>query len=977
MVQVELERSNMPMLKITSDLARRFEAIDDASVMAASAVAEALEVDVETGLSAPEAERRRAQHGANELRAAPRVPAWRRVLAQFQDPLIYLLMAAVVVALVAWWVEGPVAGSSGWPVDAIVIAAVVLLNAVIGLLQEAKAQNAVAALAKMTAATTTVLRDGKPQRVPSAELVRGDVIDLAQGDAVGADARLLRALSLRVQEAALTGESEAVLKASATLPAPVPLADQLNMVFKGTAVAQGTGRAVVTATGMETQMGRIAALLEATVEEPTPLEKEVARVGRTLGLAVVVIAVVVVATILLISEIRSTSDVVHVLLLGVSLAVAAVPEGLPAILAVVLALGVQRMAKHHAIVKNLSSVETLGSASVICSDKTGTLTRSEMTIERVMTASGNTHISGVGYAPEGRVESGGAALDAGPLHDETRVVLSGGSLAGNADLRQAAGGAWEIHGDPTEAAFLVAERKLGAGAVTERRERRFERVGEIPFTSERKLMTTIERDHENGDALVAITKGAPDVLLGRCTHARVGLQVVALDEPLRAQLLADVDALTDDALRTLAVAYRPLRPREYGESGASGASFNDPAAAETLERELIFVGTVGMIDPPREEAAVAIREARRAGIRVVMITGDHPKTAARIAADLGIVDAGAAGSAALTGVEIDALDEAAFAVAVRTTSVYARVAPAHKLRIVNALKADGNIVAMTGDGVNDAPALKAADIGIAMGVTGTEVTKEVAKMILADDNFATIVEAVREGRAILDNIRKFLRYLLSSNMGEVLTVFLGVVGAGVIGLKPTDSGAGAAVVLPLLATQLLWINLITDSAPALAMGVDPATDDLMARKPRHLNDRLIDARMWSSVIQTGVVIALVSLLTMDFYLPGGLIPHNGPGDLTTARTAGFTVLVFTSLFTCFTARSDTSSAFVGLFANRWLWGAVALSLLLQVAVVHLPFLNVAFGTAPLTLEQWLVCAAMASGVLVHSELRKLLLPAIA
>ena len=313
----------------------------------------------------------------------------------------------------------------------------------------------------------------------------------------------------------------------------------------------------------------------------------------------------------------------------------------------------------------------------------------------------------------------------------------------------------------------------------------------------------------------------------------------------------------------------------------------------------------------------------------------------------------------------------------RTTSVYARVAPAHKLRIVNALKADGNIVAMTGDGVNDAPALKAADIGIAMGVTGTEVTKEAAKMILADDNFATIVEAVREGRAILDNIRKFLRYLLSSNMGEVLTVFLGVVGAGVIGLKPTDSGAGAAVVLPLLATQLLWINLITDSAPALAMGVDPATDDLMARKPRHLNDRLIDARMWSSVIQTGVVIALVSLLTMDFYLPGGLIPHNGPGDLTTARTAGFTVLVFTSLFTCFTARSDTSSAFVGLFANRWLWGAVALSLLLQVAVVHLPFLNVAFGTAPLTLEQWLVCAAMASGVLVHSELRKLLLPAIA
>ena len=934
------------------------DVIGDASVMDAGAVAAALGVDVATGLSAQEAASRLAQNGPNELRAKPRIPTWRRVLAQFQDPLIYLLLAAVTVALVAWWVEGTDAQGRGWPVDAIVIAAVVLLNGVIGHVQEAKAQNAVAALAKMTAATAAVLRDGKPQRVPSAEIVRGDVLVLAEGDAVGADARLLQATTLRVQEAALTGESESVLKDTATLLEPAALGDQIDMVFKGTAVAQGSGRAVVTATGMDTQMGKVAALLEATAPEPTPLEKEVARIGRTLGLAVVAIAIVVVGTILFISEIRNTADVVHVLLLGVSLAVAAVPEGLPAILAVVLALGVQRMAKHHAIVKNLSSVETLGSASVICSDKTGTLTRSEMTIERVMTASGDTHVSGVGYAPEGQVEQAGqsgAELPAGPLRDETIVVLSGGSLAGNADLRQTEGGAWEIHGDPTEAAFLVAERKLGHGAVTERRERRFERVGEIPFTSERKLMTTIERDHEHGDALVAITKGAPDVLLGRCIRARVGMEVVELDEALRARLLADVDTLTDAALRTLAVAYRPLAPGE------------DAAAGEALERELIFVGTVGMIDPPREEAAVAIREARRAGIRVVMITGDHPKTAARIAADLGIVDAG---SSALTGAEIDALDEAAFADAVRKTSVYARVAPAHKLRIVDALQADGNIVAMTGDGVNDAPALKAADIGIAMGVTGTEVTKEAAKLILADDNFATIVEAVREGRAILDNIRKFLRYLLSSNMGEVLTVFLGVVGAGVIGLKSTDAGAEGTVVLPLLATQLLWINLITDSAPALAMGVDPATDDLMARKPRHVNDRLIDGPMWASVIQTGVVIAVVSLLTMDYYLPGGLIA--GTGELSTARTAGFTVLVFTSLFTCFTARSDTTSAFANLFVNPWLWGAVALSLTLQVAVVHVPFLNIAFGTAPLALDQWLVCTAMGSVVLIYSEVQKLL-----
>jgi len=921
--------------------------------MDADAVLSALAANAESGLSAAEAAHRLAQNGPNELRAKPHIPAWRRALAHFQDPLIYLLLAAVVIALIAWWVEGRV----GWPVDAIVIAAVVLINAVISQVQQAKAQNAVAALAKMTAATTTVLRDGITQRVPSNQLVCGDVIELAEGDAVGADARLLQAATLRVQESALTGESEAVLKAIATLPQLAPLADQLDMVFKGTAVVQGTGLAVITATGMDTEMGQIAALLEATVQKPTPLEQEVTRIGRTLGIAVVAIAVVVVGTILLISDIQGIADVVRVLLLGVSLAVAAVPEGLPAILAVVLALGVQRMAKHHAIVKNLSSVETLGSASVICTDKTGTLTRAEMTIERVMSASGDTRISGVGYAPEGDVKHDGTELAAGPLHDETRVVLSGGSLAGNADLRQTADGSWEIQGDPTEAAFLVAERKLANGKVTERRQQRFERVSEIPFTSERKLMTTIERDHEQGDALVAITKGAPDVLLGRCTQARVGLKVVPLDDAMRARLLADVDTLTEAALRTLAVAYRPL------------AAGEDQANAETLEQKLIFVGTVGMIDPPREEAAVAIREAHRAGIRVVMITGDHPKTAARIAADLGIVDAGAT---ALTGAEIDALDAQAFAAAVRVTSVYARVAPAHKLRIVDALQADNNIVAMTGDGVNDAPALKSADIGVAMGITGTEVSKEAAKMILADDNFATIVVAVREGRAILDNIRKFLRYLLSSNMGEVLTVFLGVVCASIIGLKSTGSDDGGAVVLPLLATQLLWINLVTDSGPALAMGVDPASDDLMARKPRHLNDRLIDARMWSSVIQTGLVIALVSLLTMDFYLPGGLIPYQGTGsaDLTNARTAGFTVLVFTSLFTCFTARSDTASAFVGLFSNHWLWGAVTLSLLLQIAVVHLPFLNVAFGTAPLTLDQWLVCAAMASGVLVYSELRK-------
>jgi magnesium-transporting ATPase (P-type) len=916
--------------------------LNAAHTLAAADVARLLASDAEQGLDGEEARRRLAQHGPNVLRAKPATPAWRRWLAQFQDPLVYLLVAAVIIALAAWQFEG----GHGWPVDALVIALVITLNAVLGYIQEAKAESAVAALARMTEVTSTVLRAGRTERVPSASLVPGDLLVLTEGDAVGADARLLSATSLRVQEASLTGESEAVLKDAATLSGPAALGDRLDMVFKGTAVVQGTGRALVTATGMATEMGAIAGLLESTEEGPTPLQQEVGHIGRVLGVAVVIVAVVVVGTVLAVSEIRSVSDVITVLLLGVSLAVAAVPEGLPAILSVVLALGVQRMARRNAIVKKLSSVETLGSASVICSDKTGTLTRSEMMIERVMTASGGTKVTGVGYVPEGRVEHEGRALTSGPLHAEHVVVLSGGSLAGDAELRQRDSGEWEIQGDPTEAAFLVAEHKLGA---SEGRKRRFQRVGVIPFSSDRKMMSTVERDHERGGELVVITKGAPDILIERCTRVLVGSQVVALDEPLRARALGDVQQLLDESLRTLSVAYRPL------------VSVEDPRAGEALERDLIFVGTVGMMDPPRLEVAPAIREARRAGIRVVMITGDHPRTATRIAVDLGIVEPG---GAVLTGAEIDGLEPGGLAEAVRDTAVYARVAPAHKLRIVEALQANGEVVAMTGDGVNDAPALKAADIGIAMGITGTEVSKEASKMILADDNFATIVAAVREGRDIFDDIRKFLRYLLSSNMGEVLTVFLGVVLADAIGLRGADQG----LVLPLLATQILWINLITDSGPALAMGIDPEADDVMARPPRRASERAIDARMWVGVLSTGLVMALVTLLTIDLYLPGGWLP--GSESLTTARTAGFTVLVLAQLFNCFNARSETGSALRGLFRNQWLWAAVGLSLLLQVAVVHVGVLNIAFNTAPLSARQWASCFAVASSVLWLGELRK-------
>lgn len=907
-------------------------------------VAFKMAVDIKTGLTSAEAEQRILRYGFNRFETTPPRSSWRHFLDQFNDPLIYLLLVAVFITTAIWGLEG----WSGWPVDAVVILAIVVLNGVLGYVQETRSERAAAALTRLTSATSTVLREGVISRIPSDQLVCGDVLVLAEGDLVGADARLIRTAVLRVQESSLTGESESVLKNSAVLPASTPLADRLNMVFKGTAVAQGTGLAIVTAIGMNTEMGAMARMLTLTPQEPTPLQKEIRYIGHMLGIAVLAIAVIVVSVSLLLSEINNFNDVVTILLLGVSLAVAAVPEGLPAILSVVLAIGVQRMAKRKALIKNLSSVETLGAASVICTDKTGTLTRAEMTIERAATASGRSNVEGVGYAPQGQVRMEGKALRHGPAHSEHILLLSGGSLASNADLRQEADGTWVIQGDPTEAAFLVAERKLG---VHERRGQRFERIGEIPFTSDRKMMSTLQVDREHNNERVIISKGAPDVLLERCTRVRVGMDVAPLSDDIRARALADVDELSSAALRTLSVAYRPL------------AADEDIQAGEALERDLIFVGTVGIIDPPRPEAAKAIQEARSAGIRVIMITGDHPRTAQRIAADLGIVETGAM---ALTGAQLDALDDKAFDEAVRNTSVFARVAPIHKLRIVDALQAQGHVVAMTGDGVNDAPALKSADIGVAMGITGTEVTKEAGKMILADDNFATIVAAVREGRGIFDNIRKFLRYLLSSNVGEVLTIFLGVIAAGMLGLID----ANGSVILPLLATQILWINLITDSGPALAMGVDPHADDVMSRQPRQVGDRIIDIRMWSSVLQTGLVIALATLLTLDLFLPGGLL--EGTQSIETARTAAFTVLVFAQLFNCFNTRSETTSAMNGLFANRWLWGAVALGVMLQVAVVNSKFLNIAFDTTPLTITQWMQCAAISSVVFWYSECRKLI-----
>ncbi len=907
--------------------------------------------DAVRGLSVAEAARRLSSFGRNELAAAAKVPAWRKVLQQFRDPLVYLLLAAVVVSFAAWVFEG----AHGWPFEGLVVLGIVIANAVLGYAEEAKAEQAVEALQRMTTTMASVLRDGEQRRVAAAEIVPGDILLLAEGDAVAADGRLLSSANLKLAEASLTGESEAVLKECAPLHESAALGDRVNMVYKGTAVAQGVGRAVVTATGMSTEMGHIAGLLESTLEERTPLEREIARVGRTLGIAVVAIAVVVVGAVFLTSKPDSPSAVVQVLLLGVSLAVAAVPEGLPAILSVVLAVGVQRMAKRRAIVKRLSSVETLGSTSVICSDKTGTLTRNEMTIERIVTRSGEVEVTGTGYRPEGELLVGGAPIGPGPLLEELGIVLGGGSLANDSVLREV-DGIWTVQGDPTEAAFLVAERKAG---LSEQREQRFLRVAELPFTSERKLMSTLATDNAHEQRVSVVTKGAPDVLLTRCTAERVGHDVRALTPERRREIQADVDRLSDRALRTLAVAYRPLPDAQTPDTGA-------PNAEAQIERDLVYAGTVGMIDPPRPEAIAAIAEAHAAGVRTIMITGDHPRTASRIAVALGVVSEGAV---ACTGLELDAKDAAEFAQTVRTVSVFARVAPEHKLRIVDALQADGEIVAMTGDGVNDAPALKSADIGIAMGIAGTEVTKEAANMILADDNFATIIAALEEGRLIFDNIKKFLRYLLSSNIGEVLTVFIGVIAASWLGLGGGEGG----IVAPLLATQILWINLLTDTAPALALGVDRATDDVMRRPPRVAKAPIIDREMQLGVLFVGVVMAAATLATLDMRLPGGFI--EGEGSLAEARTMAFTVLVFAQLFNCFNSRSARASAFVGMFETPLLWAAVGLSLVLQVLVVSVPALGRAFGTVPLSPQDWLICFGMASVVMWANELLKLCLRA--
>lgn len=870
------------------------------------------------GLSAQEAEKRLREHGENRLKEAEKLTLFQRFVQQLKDPMLLILLAAAAVSAVT-----NILSHESFT-EVIIILLVVLLNAVLGVVQESKAEAAIEALQTMTAATCKVLRDGQQVTMESRLLVPGDVVLLEAGDAVPADGRILESASMKIEEAALTGESVPVSKFTEPLAGEqVSLGDRKNMAYMGSAVVYGRGRMVVTATGMDTEMGKIAGVLAQTEQEETPLQRKLTQLGSTLSKMVLAICVFIFVFDLLVAGSLTLESVLETFMVAVSLAVAAIPEGLATVVTVVLSIGVTKMSQHNAVIRRLTAVETLGCTQVICSDKTGTLTQNKMTV-----------VEHTG--PEGLLG--------------TAMTLCNDAVE-NPD--------GTVQGEPTEAALV--RFGVDSGLDKNRLEQEQPRAAEAPFDSSRKMMSTIHR-MDNG--FIQYTKGAPDEVLRRCTRYEENGQMLPMTEEKRQEILAQNKAMADKALRVLAAAIRLWE---------GGLPKDD--SPEYLEQDLCFVGLAGMIDPVRPEVKAAIQQCRTAGIRPVMITGDHKDTAVAIAKELGILDDP---SQAVTGSALDSLSDEELAKEVEKYSVYARVQPEHKVRIVNAWRKRGAVTAMTGDGVNDAPAVKSADIGVAMGITGTEVTKESAKMILADDNFSTIVAAVREGRVIFDNIRKFLRYLLSSNVGEVFTVFGGVMLAGVLGItQPGTTG----VAVPLLATQLLWINLLTDAAPALAMGVDPQTDDVMARSPRKLTDRVIDRDMWIDIAFIGIIMAAVTLIGMDMHLEGGLFTDRSIGgthefQMIEARTMGFTILVFAQLFNAIASRSARQSAFVGLFSNKWLWGAIGLSVVLQLVVIYVPFLNSAFGTTPLGPWAWVECICLAAVVLIASEIYKAIMRAI-
>lgn len=848
------------------------------------------------GLTPDEAAARLERYGPNEIAAAGRVPPWRILLDQFRNVLIIILLVATVISV-----------ALGEGVESVVILVIVVFAVLLGFVQEYRAERAIDALRELAAPTATAVREGREVEVPAQDLVPGDVILLETGDRVPADARVLRSVNLKVDEAALTGESEAVRKSIAPLEEDLAIGDRVNMVHAATAVTYGRGLAVVVATGMATEVGTIATLLETVETGRTPLQQNLDRVGTVLARAAIVLVLLVAGLGLLRGQ-----ELVDMLLFGIALAVAVVPEALPAVVTISLAIGVQKMVKRNALLRRLPAVETLGSTSVICSDKTGTLTRDEMTVRRLHVGGEVVEVSGSGYDPSGAFHGGDAAIIA--------HLLTAAALASDARLVER-DGVWGIEGDPTEGAIVVAAAK--AGLKKDDLDRAQPRIDEIPFTSETKRMTTL---HAVDGGVRAYTKGAPEVVLPRCTRVLTSDGVVPLDDDVRDAVLAVTHDFASEALRVLAVAVR-----------------SDPEPG-TAQDELTLLGLVGMIDPPRPEARDAIATCASAGIRAVMITGDHPATAAAVARELGLLTDGRV----VLGAELDEMGEEELHRDVETIAVYARVSPAHKLRVVTALQAGGHVVAMTGDGVNDAPALKKADIGVAMGITGTDVTKEAAAMTLTDDNFASIVAAIEEGRGVFANVKKYLMYLLSANIGEIGLMMA----AMLIGLP-----------LPLSAVLILYVNLATDGLPALALAVDPPEPDLMRRAPRDPRIGVFTRPVVALMLTGGAWSALINTSLFGWALASGR-------PLEQAMTMVFASLVAVEFLKAYSLRSDRTPGWVRPFVNRWLNLAILWESALLLAIIHVPVLQGAFGTVTLDPLDWAVILGVAVTIVPVLELVK-------
>jgi Ca2+-transporting ATPase len=869
------------------------------------------------GLSTAEVESRMQAYGPNQLTEAPPTSFWQMLWEQFNNFVVILLIVAAIVS-----------AALGDFIEAGAIMAIVILNAGLGVIQEQRAEQALAALRRLASPEAHVLRDGTRQTIPAHQLVPGDVVILEAGNYVPADVRLVEAINLRVEEAALTGESVPVQKdASARLESDIPLGDRKNTAFMGTLINYGRGKGVVVNTGMRTQIGMIAEMLQSVQQEPTPLQRRLDQLGKTLGWA----ALAVCALVFVVGWIRGFNPV-DMFLIAVSLAIAAVPEGLPAVVTISLALGMREMIKRHALIRRLSSVETLGSATVICSDKTGTLTQNEMTATRMWVDGQSIDIGGSGYTPSGDFSMDGKSVDLVD-YPASLTALWVAALNNDADLESSGSSeeraTYRMVGDPTEGALIVAAAK--AGATSRGLNEAYPRVQEIPFDSTRKRMATIHtiRDpkpedispfynNHNREWYAITIKGAPDVVLNLCTHyQRMDDFTIPLDEAQRMRILAANDAMTQDALRVLGMAYRitPEAP--------------DISEHQEVEKDLVFVGLVGMIDPPRREVPMALEKARNAGIRTVMITGDFPNTARAIAESIGLLEPG---HQVLTGPELNTLDDATLRQQVGYTDVFARVSPEHKMRIVEALRAQGQVVAMTGDGVNDAPSIKRSDIGIAMGITGTDVAKESADMVLTDDNYVSIVAAVEQGRVIYSNIRKFVYYLLSCNLAEIAVIFLG-----------TLFTRGS----PLTAIQLLWLNLITDGAPALALGTEKGDPDIMSQPPRPPSEPIINRFM-----QVGIAVQTIAIttVTLTAYLIGLTVHPEHPEF---AETMAFVTLSFSELLRAYTARSERYPVYkIGIFNNRNMNLGVLSSFILLLAVIYIPFLQPIFNTTSLGWAQW-------------------------